>query len=76
MTPPRNLADPDYEPTDKDLRDLMREAFAGLREAREQSLREMRARIAAAQAEARRSLAGRSPEPAVAREAGRSREHA
>jgi hypothetical protein len=58
MARPRNFADPDYEPTDKDLRELMREAFAGLREAREQSLREMRARIAVAQAEARTRARG------------------
>ena len=46
MNRTRNLADPDYEPTDEDLAELMRSAFAGLKEAREESLREMRARIA------------------------------
>lgn len=48
-----NLADPAYEPSDEDLTGLMHEAFAGLREAREQSLVEMRARIAVLQREAR-----------------------
>jgi hypothetical protein len=48
-----NLADPAYEPSDEDLTGLMHEAFAGLREAREQSLVEMRARIAALQLKAR-----------------------
>lgn len=48
-----NFADPDYEPTDEDLAELMHEAFAGVTEAHEQSLRELRARIAAAQGEAR-----------------------
>ena len=53
MKPRRNLADPDYEPTDDELVELMRGAFEGIAEAREQSLRDMRARIAASQAEAR-----------------------
>ena len=44
-----NLADPAYEPTDEDLARLMREAFAGLADAREESLRAMRARIAVLQ---------------------------
>ena len=57
MKPHRvNFADPDYEPTDEDLEALMKEAFAGIREAREESLREMQARIAEAQAELRRRL--------------------
>ena len=51
-----NFAAPEYEPTDEDLAEGMREAFAGLSEAREQSLREMRARIAVAQGEARKTL--------------------
>jgi len=40
-----NLADPAYEPSDDDLARLMREAFTGLHDAREDSLRAMRARI-------------------------------
>jgi hypothetical protein len=47
-----NLADPAYEPSDEELSGLMREAFGGLREAREKSLADMRARIAELEAEA------------------------
>lgn len=54
-----NLADPTYEPSDEDLKRLMHEAFAGLREAREQSLVEMRTRIAALQLEARARFTAR-----------------
>lgn len=54
MMPARpNFADPEYEPSDQELAELMHEAFSGIREAREQSIQEMRARIAAAQALAR-----------------------
>ena len=53
VTAPVNLADPAYEPSDADFARLMRESFAGLRRAREESLREMRARILALQAVAR-----------------------
>lgn len=49
-----NLADPAYEPTDEELAQLMRASFAGLAAAREESLRAMRARIAALTAEVRR----------------------
>ena len=42
----RNLASPDYEPSDADLVELMHEAFAGVREANEESLRQLRERIA------------------------------
>ncbi len=45
MSPRINLADPTFEPTDEDLAGLMRASFAGLAQAREQSLREMRRRI-------------------------------
>jgi hypothetical protein len=48
----RNFADPDYEPTDEDFAELMREAFAGIAEAREQSLREMHRHIAELQRKA------------------------
>ena len=51
-----NFADPDYEPTDEELESLMKEAFAGIQEAREDSLRQMHARIAAAQADLREQL--------------------
>jgi hypothetical protein len=48
-----NLADPEFEPSDEDLARLMHDAFAGLAEARAESLRAMRARIAALAREAR-----------------------
>ena len=56
MTRPTNFADPDFEPSDDELAELMHEAFAGLAEARAQSDRELRARIAAAQRQAVRAL--------------------
>ncbi len=59
MTPaPVNLADPDQEPTDEDFARLMRDAFAGIREAQEASLVEMRARIARMQTEVRARYVG------------------
>lgn len=48
-----NLSDPTFEPSDEDLKGLMHGAFAGIREAHDQSLLEMRARIARLQVEAR-----------------------
>ena len=48
-----NLADPAYEPSDADLARLMHDAFEHVRDAREESLRTMRARIERLQAEAR-----------------------
>ena len=47
--PKRNFADPDYEPSDEDLNELMHEAFDGLFAQKKQSLLAMRARIVAAQ---------------------------
>lgn len=41
-----NLADPDFEPTDEQLQELSRRAFAGIREERARSLAEMHERIA------------------------------
>ena len=41
-----NLADPAYEPSDDDLARLMHDAFEHVIDAREESLRSMRARIA------------------------------
>ncbi len=55
-----NLADPACEPSDEDFARLMRTCFAGLRDAREQSLREMRARILALQSVAREQFEGRA----------------
>lgn len=48
-----NLADPAYEPSDEDLLGLMHDAFEHVRDAREESLRAMRARIERLQTEAR-----------------------
>lgn len=53
-----NLADPAYEPSDEDLARPMRDAFAGIADAREESLRAMRARIAVLQAAARERFTG------------------
>ncbi len=53
MPRPINLADPSFEPTDEELDALMHAAFAGLKEARVESLRAMRERIARLQQEAR-----------------------
>ena len=47
----RNLASAEYEPTDADLIELSHEAFAGLREARERSMAQLREQIATARAE-------------------------
>jgi hypothetical protein len=57
MQPTRNLADPDYEPTDAELAELMRSAFAGIAEAQDRSRAEMRERIRRAGAEGRRRSA-------------------
>jgi hypothetical protein len=54
-----NLADPDFEPTDEQLIGLSTRAFAGLREAHERQLEELRARIATARAAALVALAAR-----------------
>lgn len=64
MGPARNLADPDDEPTDAELAELMRAAFAEVADARARSLQEMRARIADAQAVARRRAFARPSERA------------
>lgn len=66
MKRPVNLADPEQEPTDEDFARLMRDAFAGIREAREASLVDMRARIARMQVEVRAQLDSteRPPRPA------------
>jgi len=46
MNTPINLADPSVEPSDEELSGLMQRAFAGIAEAREQSLRQLYADIA------------------------------
>lgn len=55
----RNLASADYEPTDADLIELSHEAFAGIPEARAESLLRMRERIARRGAELLAELEGR-----------------
>jgi hypothetical protein len=61
-----NLADPACEPSDGDLARLMHDAFEHVAEAREESLRTMRARIDGLQAEAwaRFEAARRASSPA------------
>ena len=56
-----NLSDPAYEPSDDDLARLMHDAFEGLRDAREESLRAMRARIELLQVDARARFAANRP---------------
>ena len=56
-----NLSDPAYEPSDDDLARLMHDAFEGLRDAREESLRAMRARIERLQVDARERFAANRP---------------
>lgn len=53
---PRNLADPDYEPTDDELRELMRGAYADAIAGRDAAHRELRQGIAEARAEAIRRM--------------------
>jgi hypothetical protein len=52
MNTARNLADPDYEPTDEELRQLSRDAFGGLQEVEARTSAERRARIQRLQQEA------------------------
>lgn len=40
-----NLADPEYEPTDEELDELVHSAFAGVREQNEAALRKVHAEI-------------------------------
>ncbi len=55
-----NLADPDFEPTDDELRQLSARAFAGVAAAHERALARLRDEIAAARAEALRAFQERS----------------
>lgn len=63
----RNLADAAFEPSDEDLTDLSREAFAGVREANERALAAMRQRIAARSATVLAALDPERSEPEVER---------
>jgi hypothetical protein len=60
MTVSRNLADPEFEPTDAELTELSIRAFAGIRAEHERALQELRLRIAAARRDVLRDLAERS----------------
>jgi hypothetical protein len=51
-----NLADPDFEPSDAQLAELMRGAFAGVRPAQVEMERKLRAEIALARSGALRRL--------------------
>jgi hypothetical protein len=57
----KNLADPAFEPTDEDLIGLSKRAFAHVREAQADSLRKLRADIAAARQAALERLRRRKP---------------
>jgi hypothetical protein len=63
VTAPINLADPELEPTDAQLRELSSRAFAHVREAHERSLRDLRAEIERARAGALAALRARLADP-------------
>jgi hypothetical protein len=52
----RDLADPAFEPSDEELAELAKRAFAHVRQAHEDSLQKLRAEIAAARAAAMERL--------------------
>lgn len=54
-----DLADPDFEPSDAQLIGLSTRAFAGVRETREQSQRDLRAKVEKARAAALAALEAR-----------------
>ncbi len=54
----KNLADPDFEPTDEQLLELSRRAFAHIREENELRLQKMRERIQKGRVELLRQLQG------------------
>jgi hypothetical protein len=56
-----NLADPDFEPSDAQLAELMRGAFAGVRPAHVEMLRKVRAEIEVARSRALRRLDDAEP---------------
>jgi hypothetical protein len=58
---PKRLADPAFEPTDEDLIGLSKRAFAHVRDAREESLRKLRAEIGAARKASLERLRARWP---------------
>lgn len=56
MEPRPNLADPDFEPTDEQLAELMRRAFADVPAKKEASLRQLREWVARAREESLQRL--------------------
>ncbi len=60
MAPP-NLADPDFEPTDEQLAELCRRAFAGVEQAHQKALDALREGIAREGEAARKRWAARKP---------------
>jgi hypothetical protein len=56
MGGPINLADPSFEPTDEQLQELSRRAFAGVATANAKALARLRVEIATARQEALRAL--------------------
>ncbi len=54
----KNLADPDFEPSDAQLLELSRNAFAHIREENELRLQKMRQRIAQGQLELLKQFQG------------------
>lgn len=58
MNPERNLADPDFEPTDAQLQELTRSAFAHVQAAHDASLNRLRLEIAQARMLALQRISG------------------
>jgi hypothetical protein len=56
-----NLADPNFEPSDAQIEELMQRAFAGVTEAHRRALRELHERIAREAAENLRQWEARRP---------------
>jgi hypothetical protein len=56
-----NLADPEYEPTDDELRELAHSAFADVAARNEQALRRVREEIATIHAEVMKTLSSTHP---------------
>ncbi len=54
----KNLADPDFEPTDAQLLELSRRAFAHIREENQMRLQKMRQRITTGRLELLKQLQG------------------
>lgn len=57
-----NLADPDFEPTDEQLQELARRAFAGVAEAHARALKALHERIAVMAEEALRKWRAEHPD--------------